>query len=197
MGPRQHDQRRANLLDAAASLFAKKGVAATSIEDIIKRAGVAKGTFYHYFQDRSAMLEALRDCYSKRFAELAEAAMETCASRDWDERLTAWINAVVLELIATYPLHEAIFHGPHGCQHSKEAFVTSLASLLRKGTVDGTWSVEEPLITAAFMIHGLHGLLDEAIAAKADTVAVTMRVSQLLRRLVAPADPLEFRNREQ
>jgi len=109
MGPRQHDQRRANLLDAAASLFAKKGVAATSIEDIVKRAGVAKGTFYHYFRDRSAMLEALRECYSKRFAELAEAAMETCASHDWDERLIAWINAVVLEL-----RHQPCIPAPQG-----------------------------------------------------------------------------------
>jgi hypothetical protein len=123
--------------------------------------------------------------------------VETGASRDWNERLAAWIEAVVLELVATYPLHEAIFHDAHGCEHSKEAFLSSLASLLRKGTADGTWSVEEPLITAVFMIQGLRGLFDEAIATNADPGAVTMRVSQLFRRLVAPADSLELRNQDQ
>ncbi len=57
-GPRQRDVRLASLLDSAASLFVEKGVTATSIEDIAERAGVAKGTFYHYFHDRAAMLAA-------------------------------------------------------------------------------------------------------------------------------------------
>ena len=46
-GPRKRDARLAGLLDAAAALFVEKGVAATSIEDIAERAGVAKSTFYH------------------------------------------------------------------------------------------------------------------------------------------------------
>ena len=57
-GPRQPELRSNEILDAAASLFVEKGVASTSIDDIVERAGVAKGTFYHYFSDRTGMLDA-------------------------------------------------------------------------------------------------------------------------------------------
>src|SRR5690349_20516024 len=94
-GPRQRDLRLGSLLDAAAALFVEKGIAATSIEDIAERAGVAKSTFYHYFHDRAAMLEALRKRYSQRFADLVNAAMGACALHDWDSRLAAWTQPTV------------------------------------------------------------------------------------------------------
>lgn len=40
------------LLDAAFDLFTKLGVNSTTIDQIVKRAGVAKGTFYLYFKDK-------------------------------------------------------------------------------------------------------------------------------------------------
>lgn len=186
-GPRQRDQRLAGLLDAAAALFVEKGMAATSIEDIASRAGVAKGTFYHYFQDRAAMLEALRRRYSQRYADLVDAAMDARTPGDWDARLAAWTQATVDEYLASYPLHDAIFHDPEVCQRcvvSEESFVISLAALLRAGAGEGAWSLEDPLTTAAFMFHGLHGLLDEAIAGEGETVTLAARVTRLFRRLL-------------
>lgn len=186
-GPRKRDERLASLLDAAAALFVEKGMAATSIDDIAERTGVAKGTFYHYFQDRAAMLEALRRRYSQRFADLADAAMDACAPGDLNGRLAAWTRATVGQYLATYALHDAIFHDPDVCQRcviSEEGFVVSLAALLRDGTAKGTWSVADPLTTAAFMFHGMHGLLDEAIASGADTASIAERVTALFGNLV-------------
>lgn len=186
-GPRQRDQRLASLLDAAAALFVEKGVTATSIEDIAERAGVAKSTFYHYFQDRAAMIEALRKRYSQRFADLVDAAMDACPPRDWDARLAAWTQATVDEYLATYALHDAIFHDHDVCQRcaiSEEAFVVSLAALLREGAGNRAWAVEDELTTAAFMFHGLHGLLDEAIAREAETATLGARVIRLFAQLV-------------
>lgn len=187
-GPRQRDLRLAGLLDAAAALFVEKGVAATSIEDIAERAGVAKSTFYHYFHDRAAMLEALRKRYSQRYADLVDAAMDACGPEDWDARLAAWTHATVGEYLASYALHDAIFHDPDVCQRcviSEEAFVISLAALLRAGTEHGAWAIGEPLTTAAFMFHGLHGLLDETIATDADTAPIASRVTRLFGQLVS------------
>lgn len=186
-GPRQRDQRLAALLDAAAALFVEKGVTATSVEDIAERAGVAKSTFYHYFQDRAAMLEALRKRYSQHFADLVDAAMDACAPGGWDARLAAWIQATVDEYLATYALHDAIFHDPDVCQRcviSEEAFVLSLAALLRGGAEAGTWAIDDPLTTAAFMFHGLHGLLDEAIAREGGTGTLGARAIRLFGQLV-------------
>ena len=186
-GPRQRDQRLSSLLDAAAALFVDKGVTDTSIEDIAERAGVAKSTFYHYFQDRAAMLEALRKRYGQRFADLADVAMDACAPQDWNGRLRAWTDATVGEYLDSYALHDAIFHDPDVCQRcviSEEAFVLSLAALLRAGGQAGAWRIEDPGTTAAFMFHGMHGLLDEAIATQADTAALAARINALFGLLV-------------
>ena len=55
---KKQEKRRA-LLDAAYELFLERGTAKTSVEDITSRAKVAKGTFYLYFQDKSAVMQAL------------------------------------------------------------------------------------------------------------------------------------------
>lgn len=54
MGKVEHNkrQKRDSLLDSAFSLFINNGFTKTSISDIVKQAGVAKGTFYLYFRDK-------------------------------------------------------------------------------------------------------------------------------------------------
>lgn len=47
---------RHHILQIAAELFAKQGPDATTIDEIVIAAGVAKGTFYNYFADRPAIL---------------------------------------------------------------------------------------------------------------------------------------------
>lgn len=63
MLPTVVDQKKRNkrdrLLGSALDLFLEKGPGATSIDDIVQRAGVAKGTFYLYFKDRNDILEDL------------------------------------------------------------------------------------------------------------------------------------------
>lgn len=41
-----------SMLDSAFQLFTDKGLAKTSISDIVESSGVAKGTFYLYFKDK-------------------------------------------------------------------------------------------------------------------------------------------------
>lgn len=56
---RKKQEKRKALMDSAYSLFIKKGVARTSIAEICKEAGIAKGTFYLYFKDKDDILRAL------------------------------------------------------------------------------------------------------------------------------------------
>lgn len=58
-GSLRRGRMRLILVEAATQLFAEKGVDATTIDEIVVRAGVAKGTFYNYFLDRSAIAIAV------------------------------------------------------------------------------------------------------------------------------------------
>lgn len=54
-------RRRALVLQAALEVFAEKGYHRASIADIIQQAGVARGTFYLYFESKRAVFEQLLD----------------------------------------------------------------------------------------------------------------------------------------
>ncbi|MCA1005435.1 TetR/AcrR family transcriptional regulator [Rhodococcus hoagii] len=51
--------RRREILDAAAELFARKGVAATTIREIADRVGVVSGALYHHFPSKLAIVDEL------------------------------------------------------------------------------------------------------------------------------------------
>ena len=59
-------QRKDEILDAAQTLFVTKGYQATTIEDILKAVGIAKGTLYHHFPARRRSSEAWSDARSAR-----------------------------------------------------------------------------------------------------------------------------------
>ena len=56
---KSHEIRSAELLDCAQRLFFANGYDNTTVNDIIREAGVSKGAFYHYFASKEALLEAL------------------------------------------------------------------------------------------------------------------------------------------
>ena len=58
---RQREQRKRELLDVALRVFGQRGYHQTRIADIIDAAGVARGTFYLYFESKNAIFHALLD----------------------------------------------------------------------------------------------------------------------------------------
>ena len=54
-------ERREQILEAAKGVFADEGYHEASINMIIERAGIARGTFYLYFEGKAAVFDALLD----------------------------------------------------------------------------------------------------------------------------------------
>jgi TetR/AcrR family transcriptional regulator, transcriptional repressor for nem operon len=50
---------RDRIVTAASELIRERGVAETSLDDVIERAGASKSQLYHYFEDRSTLLRAV------------------------------------------------------------------------------------------------------------------------------------------
>jgi AcrR family transcriptional regulator len=55
----QREERREQVLRSAIQVFAHRGYHATSVGDIIKRARIARGTFYLYFENKRQIFEAI------------------------------------------------------------------------------------------------------------------------------------------
>src|SRR5438874_3852756 len=58
---RQAEATRQLLVSVARERFTERGYAATSVEEIIQRAGVARGALYHHFSGKDALFRAVYD----------------------------------------------------------------------------------------------------------------------------------------
>jgi AcrR family transcriptional regulator len=76
---RQAEATRGELVAVARQLFTERGYGGTSIEDIVERAGVARGALYHHFPGKDALFAAV---YQVVQAEVAAAVVAAALSED-------------------------------------------------------------------------------------------------------------------
>jgi AcrR family transcriptional regulator len=159
--------RREELMDAAERLFLKKGVAATSVDEIVAAAEVAKGTFYLHFESKELLLLALQQRFVASSCAAVQAAMDRRRDGDWTGRLRAWVEAGIHGYLDRTALHDIVFHEfrpDHPREKHDNPMVGQLADVLARGTRAGAWTVKTPHLTAVLLFHALHGALDDAIA---------------------------------
>src|SRR6202161_3314038 len=65
---RKGQQTRQRIVDAAASLIFRQGVAHTTIEDVRAAADVSSSQLYHYFEDKTALVWAVVDHQAETMA---------------------------------------------------------------------------------------------------------------------------------
>jgi len=62
----RREERRQQILECARDAFAEHGYQAVTVDDIVARAQIARGTFYLYFDDKRAVLDTLVDDFLER-----------------------------------------------------------------------------------------------------------------------------------
>lgn len=70
--PRKRQSTKTRIVKTAWNLFYKKGYDQTTVEDIINASKTSKGTFYHYFKGKDALLSSLSDLFDSKYKELYE-----------------------------------------------------------------------------------------------------------------------------
>lgn len=93
------EEKEHKLLDSAFKLFTEKGVKNTSIQEIVDKAGVAKGTFYLYFKDKYDVQDFL---IVKKSKQLFNDAVDKLADKhitDYKERIIFVIDYIIDEFI--------------------------------------------------------------------------------------------------
>jgi AcrR family transcriptional regulator len=101
---------RTRLLEAVGGAVAEKGYAATTIDDIVRGAGVSKKTFYEHFQDKLGAFLAAYEAASDELYEHVRVAQDAASPTDdaWLERTHAGIRAY-LRWLAAEPALARVF----------------------------------------------------------------------------------------
>ena len=68
---------RERILQAARELIGKAGYDATSVPEIVERAGVAQGTFYRYFKSKADLSKALADIFNEQLTSNFDEAFQS------------------------------------------------------------------------------------------------------------------------
>jgi AcrR family transcriptional regulator len=101
-----YDEQRERILDRAAHLFAARGYAATSMNEVGEACGLSKATLYHYFRDKDQMLVSIAEGHVLRLqAVVAEVMAE---SRAPEARLRELIRRFVLEYADAQHAHRVL-----------------------------------------------------------------------------------------
>lgn len=88
-------KKESQLFSAAYELFTTKGTQNTAIDDIVKKAGVAKGTFYLYFKDKYDIINRLILKKSSVLVKKAVKEVESQNIEDFDQKVLFFIDYLI------------------------------------------------------------------------------------------------------
>jgi AcrR family transcriptional regulator len=153
------------ILDVAEGLFGSKGYEKTTVNDILLGAEIGKGTFYHYFQSKQEVMDAVvaRMVADARDAVQAVADMPGLGAHEKFMKVFTEQRGRYDHLIE--PLH----HEDNGVMHVKTLAETLLAispgmgQIIRQGVEDGSYRTDLPQEAFELLFAAAQFLLDPAL----------------------------------
>ena len=142
---------RERLLSGATALFASKGYAATTVREIVERAGVTKPVLYYYFRSKEGIyLDLMREPFSEFAALVEEAVLEAGSARDRLFRLCLMAYDIFIENLDAARVMYSIYYGPpqgapfidFDAYHRR--FQEAVLQVLREGVRDGEFRRVDP-----------------------------------------------------
>jgi AcrR family transcriptional regulator len=155
----QGAERKQQLLDAAARLFAEQGYAATRVVDIVDAAGVAKGLFYWYFDNKETLFRELATEIRRRLRRQQAAAMDADAPAL--VRLLQGTVASVRFMAENAPFFSLLeVEGRNVSdvlRQGTEQHLSDVTALIVEGQADGTVTDDDPAELLALGVVGTVG----------------------------------------
>ena len=118
-------QRREQILRHAAGLFGRNGYHAVSISDIIQAAGIARGTFYTYFENKRAIFDELLDMLVVRIKSCIRKVDVSPGAAPVQEQLESNLTTVIDLLVKNRALLSILLEGAVGLD---KGFAAKLAA---------------------------------------------------------------------
>ena len=142
------EARRSQIVSAAAAVFSQRGVAATTVSDIVKSACIAQGTFYLYFQSKDEAVLAVAERFGDALIEGIEhavaspdlsAVQKLLSLRDTLSDATASAGTPELIEIMHRPGNRAIHD--RFAEHLTPRLVEIVRSIVDQGAAEGVFDV--------------------------------------------------------
>ena len=139
------ERRKQELLQIAYRMFLQKGYEETSVDEIIAQAGIAKGTYYYYFETKEQMLEEVIGMMIGQEIQAAEQILKT------DLPVPQKIVGIITSLRpapAESPIEEALMKPENIIMHGKiqkkliESVTPLLSEVVEEGIAEGIFACD-------------------------------------------------------
>jgi len=158
---RDFPRTRSLLIETAGQLFASRGYDRTSVDAIIRQAGVSKGAFYHHFTSKEELLDAVTDfIVEDALQQIQEAASDRALGAT--ARLNRFLNASMVWRLAHFGLWREVavvllrdVNAPMLRKIQAQTISRSapvLAEIIQQGVEEGVFNPPNPLETARLIL---------------------------------------------
>ncbi|ALQ68062.1 TetR/AcrR family transcriptional regulator [Bacillus thuringiensis] len=166
---KEYEERRKEILEVAERLFVTKGYTKTTVNDILKEIGIAKGTFYHYFKSKEEVMDEIIMRVIKE--DVAKAKV-----------IVSKPNIPVLEKLFRILMEQSPksgdvkdkmieqFHQPNNAEMHQKSLVQSiihlspvLAEVLEQGIEEGIFSTSYPQETIELLLSSAQVIFDDGL----------------------------------
>lgn len=130
------EQRRRELLDVALRVFAQHGYHHARIADIIDAAGVARGTFYLYFESKNAIFHALLDDLLLRLRESVVGVSMAPDAPPVDVQIRQSVERVLEAFVASPDLTRIVLREAVGLEPEVDRKLASFYARLHRWLAD-------------------------------------------------------------
>lgn len=165
---KKHDVRLNEILDAAQALFVQKGYEKATVNDILERVEIGKGTFYHYFKSKEDVMNAV---ISRMIGDVVSATTAIAENPllDAHEKFKQIIGAVNLSESPNRGMIEELHDYSNAQMHQKsivetiQAVAPIMGEVIEQGVREGIYGVEYPRETVEFLLAANQFMFDEGI----------------------------------
>lgn len=191
---KEPDERRAEFLDTALRLFAERGYDNVAVQHVTDAMGVAKGTFYHYFESKDELLAELTEREVHHMNVVAELAAGS-AKRSAIERLRDALGTLQsweldqLEILRAYL--RVLFRDENVVWRERvtgtmlDTMLPMLADILRDGMKEGVFAIDDAETAAEVTIAIWHGMYEKVNRPLLELETHPEMLSEVMRRLTA------------
>lgn len=136
---------RGKLVSAAWKLFYEQGYEDTTVEEIIELSGTSKGSFYHYFDGKDALLGTLSTLFDEKYEELTEVLDSDMSAMDQllflNVELFGMIeNSIALDLLARLLSTQLVTSGEKHLLDHNRIYYKLLRRIIARGQECGQLS---------------------------------------------------------
>ena len=133
---------KGNIITAAWKLFYEQGYDNTTVDEIIAVAKTSKGSFYHYFNGKDALLSTMAYLFDEKYEELAETMDDSMSSYEKiiflnQELFTMIENSISIDLLARLLSTQLITRGEKSLLDRNRLYYRLLSKIILEGQTAG------------------------------------------------------------